>query len=80
LYEAESCNVKFQLEYEGGDGFVHTLERWHEVYDGEIWPIHVDLSELAGENVRFIFRVDTNGSPEEDRAFWLNPRVLRIED
>jgi hypothetical protein len=80
LYEAESCNVKFQLDYEGRDGFVHTLGRWHEVYDGEVWPIRVDLSELAGENVRFIFRVETNGSPEEDQAFWLNPRVLRIKD
>jgi hypothetical protein len=80
LYEAESCNVKFQLDYEGRDGFVHTLGRWHEVYDGEIWPIRVDLSGLAGENIRFILRVEANGSPEEDRAFWLNPRVVRIKD
>jgi hypothetical protein len=80
LHDAESCNVKFQLDYEGRDGFVHTLGRWHEVYDGKIWSIRVDLSELAGENVRFIFRVEANGSPEEDRAFWLNPRITRVKE
>jgi hypothetical protein len=79
LYDAESCDVVFQLDYEGRDGFVHTLGRWHEVFDKKIWPIRVDLTELAGENVRFIFRVEANGSSEEDRAFWLNPRILRVK-
>lgn len=80
LHGAESCDVKFRLDYEGRDGFVHTLGTWHEVFDQKIWPVSVDLSELAGENVRFIFRVEANGSPEEDRAFWLNPRILRIKE
>lgn len=80
LAESSSCNVKFQLDYEGRDGFVHTLGRWHEVFDGKIWPISIDLSELAGENARFIFRVEANGSPDEDRAFWLNPRITRIKE
>jgi hypothetical protein len=80
LQGAESCNVVFQLDYEDRDGFVHTLGRWHEVFDEKIWPISVDLTELAGENVRFIFRVEANGSPDEDRAFWLNPRILRVKE
>ena len=80
LQGAESCNVVFQLDYEGRDGFVHTLGRWHEVFDEKIWPISVELTELAGENVRFIFRVEANGSPEEDWAFWLNPRILRVKE
>jgi hypothetical protein len=80
LYAAESCDVRFQLDYEARDGFVHTLGSWHEVYDGKIWPIQVDLSELGGENVRFILRVEANGSPEEDRAFWLSPRITRVKD
>jgi hypothetical protein len=80
LHGAEACDVKFRLDYEGRDGFVHTLGTWHEIFDQKIWPISIDLSELAGENVRFIFKVEANGSPEEDRAFWLNPRILRVEE
>lgn len=80
LHEADECNVKFQLDYEGRDGFTHTLGRWHEVYEGKIRPIEIDLSELASNNVRFIFRVEANGDPDEDQAFWLNPRILSIED
>jgi hypothetical protein len=80
LHGASGCNVKFQLEYEGRDGFVHRLGRWHEVYEGKIRPIEIDLSKLAGDHVRFIFRVEANGEAEEDQAFWLNPRILRIDD
>lgn len=80
LKDAKSCDVKFQLDYEGRDGFVHTLGRWHEVYEGKIYSIKMDLSELAGENVRLIFRVEANGSAEEDQAFWLNPRILRVDE
>jgi hypothetical protein len=77
--EAPSCNVKFQLDYEGGDGFVHTLGSWHEVFDKKVRSVDIDLGDLAGKNVRFIFRVQANGSSDDDLAFWLNPRILRIK-
>jgi hypothetical protein len=80
LHDASDCDVKFQLDYEGRDGFVHTLGRWHEVNEGKIRSIEMDLSELSGDHVRFIFRVETNGEPEDDQAIWLNPRILRIDD
>ena len=73
-----SCNVRFQLEYEDADGFISTLGQWDEVYDEKIRSIEVDLDDLSGQKVRFIFRVQANGSPDDDRAFWLNPRILRI--
>jgi hypothetical protein len=41
--------------------------------------VDVDLSSLEGEDVQLILTVLANGSPEDDLAFWLVPRVVEVD-
>jgi hypothetical protein len=75
-YNAVKCNVIFQLSYQN-NGKIKTLETWHEVYEGEYYPIDFDLSELAGQTVKFILVVSANGGQNGDNAIWLDPHILR---
>jgi hypothetical protein len=71
------CNVTFKLEYQLEGGKVQSLGEWKQTSDGKVQKIDVDLSFLAGKRVRFIFTVLSNGSAEDDWAFWLHPRIAR---
>lgn len=73
----DDCDVTFRLNYRVDDLNMHTLGEWHEVYDGQVTFIDIDLSSLAGQNVEFILTVFTNGSSRDDAAFWLNPHIRR---
>ena len=77
LYQANDCDMVFRLQYQIGNGSVRTLDQWREVYEGQFYPINIDLSTLHGENVRFILSVLSNGSSHEDYALWINPRITR---
>jgi hypothetical protein len=76
LDDAEDCDIIFQLNYRIGDGQPQTLWEAHEVYDDAFTRADVDLSQLVGEEVQFILKVLTNGSSQDDRAFWLAPRIV----
>lgn len=76
LNDSPDCNVIFQLNYRVGDGEMQTLWEAREVYDDELTRVDVDLSLLEGEEVRFVLTVLANGSPDDDRAFWLAPRIV----
>lgn len=75
--KANSCDVNFQLDYQIGDGAIQTLATWHEVYDEMFRNVDVDLSSLAGKDVRFILTVFANGSSNQDRAMWTAPRIVK---
>lgn len=75
-HNARKCNVVFRLDYRSG-GVVKTLGKWHEVYEGQFYPIDLDLSALAGKKVKFILVVSANGANNEDFAIWLNPHIIR---
>ena len=77
LHEANDCDMVFRLQYQIGNGSVRTLGQWREVYEGQFYPINIDLSTLNGERVKFIFSVLANGSSHEDFALWINPRITR---
>ena len=77
LYEANDCDLIFRLQYQIGNGSVKTLGQWREVYEGQFYPINIDLSTLSGEKVKFILSVLANGSSHEDYALWINPRITR---
>jgi hypothetical protein len=77
LHEANDCDMTFRLQYQIGNGSVRTLGQWREVYEGQFYPINIDLSTLNGENVTFILSVLANGSSHEDFALWINPRITR---
>ncbi|HEX9018453.1 MAG TPA: NBR1-Ig-like domain-containing protein [Anaerolineaceae bacterium] len=76
-YQATACDVHFQLDYQISGGSIQTLKVWHEVDDGKINPLDVDLSSLAGKNVNFILTILANGAPTQDRAQWLAPRIIK---
>lgn len=71
------CDVRFQLDYQVGSGPIQTLASWREAYDELFTPVSVDLSSLAGQDVRFILTVLANGSADKDRAQWLAPRIVK---
>ncbi len=76
-YKARDCNVFFRLNYQVGSGSVKTLGAWNEVYDGLYFPVDLDLSSLAGQNVRFTLVVSANGAFDQDQALWVAPRISR---
>lgn len=77
LKDNKKCDVIFQVNYRIGDGSVKNLDEWHEVYDGDITRIDLNLSDLKGEEVSFILTVTVNDDYNEDAAFWLNPHIDR---
>jgi hypothetical protein len=77
--DARKCDVIFQLNYRIGDGEIQTLWETREVYDDAYTRVDVDLSSLEGEDVQLILTVLANGSPEDDLAFWLVPRVVEVD-
>ena len=76
-YNAKSCDVRFQLDYQIGDGPIQTLASWSEAYNDQTTTVDVDLSSLAGKDVKFILTVLSNGSSNQDRALWLAPRITK---
>ena len=72
-----SCDVIFQVNYRLGGPELKTLGEFHEVYDGKITRIDIDLSPLAGNDVAFVLTVRANGSGQDDAAFWLMPHIVR---
>jgi len=77
LNKANDCNMIFKLEYQIGNGSIQTLGQWHEIYEGEYYPVDIDLSFLSGKNVKFILTVLANGSSHEDYGLWVNPQITR---
>jgi hypothetical protein len=76
-FKATNCDVNFQLDYQIGTGSIQTLKTWHEVYDEKFSQVDVDLSSLAGKDVKFILTVFANGSSNQDRAQWLAPSIIK---
>jgi hypothetical protein len=76
-HNATKCNVVFRLDYRN-NGQVKTLGTWNEAYEGKYYPIDLDLSSLAGQTLKFILVVTTNGGFNQDYAIWLNPHIIRL--
>jgi hypothetical protein len=74
-----NCQVTYQLNYRPDGGSLHPLAEWDEDYDGDIHPVEVDLSDLAGQEVHFALVVIADGSSSQDWALWLSPRIMRQE-
>jgi hypothetical protein len=68
-------SVKFQLSYKEGTNVPRLLGEWVEACEGFLSTLDIDLSGLAGRNVQFVLAVHANGSPAQDWAAWVNPRI-----
>ncbi|MEM5773402.1 MAG: hypothetical protein AAGU05_00265, partial [Anaerolineaceae bacterium] len=75
--EMPKCSVTFEIRARLADNTLVTLGTWDEVYDGEWTRVNIDLSDFDGESMRFILRVENNGSSKDDKVFWLAPRIVR---
>lgn len=77
LNKANDCNMIFKLEYQIGSNPVKLLGQWNEIYEGEYYPVDIDLSFLSGQKVKFILTILANGSSHEDYGLWVTPRITR---
>jgi len=75
-YGATSCYVAYRLDYEI-DGVTRTYWTFRERYEGLTFTASIDLTPLAGKNVKFTLVVNAYGSPAGDRALWGNPAIIR---
>ncbi len=76
-YGATTCYVAYRLDYQIGSGAVRTFWTFRERYEGLSYNANLDLSSLAGQDVKFILVVSAYGSPAGDRALWVNPVISR---
>lgn len=76
-YGATACYVSYRLEYQIGSSPVQILWVFNERYEGLVYNADIDLSSLAGQNVKFILTVLSAGASTSDRAVWIAPRIVR---
>ena len=73
---ATSCGVLYRVDYQLSDGIVRDFWAFGEQYDGQYFNVDLDLSPLAGQDVRFVFTVLSLGQSTGDRALWVEPRIV----
>jgi len=76
-FGATACYVKFRLDYKIGNGDLKNFWSFYEKLDGKYYRANVDLSPLAGQDVKLILTVHSAGLATGDRAIWGNPVILR---
>lgn len=74
---ATSCYVAYRLDYQIGGGAVQTFWTFREKFEGQYYRANLDLSRLAGQDVKFILHLNAYGDPTGDRALWGNPVIYR---
>jgi len=74
---ATSCGVLFRVDYQLADGIIRDFWAFGEQYEGSTFAVDLDLSSLAGKDVRFVFTILSLGSAAGDRALWVEPRIER---
>ena len=74
---ATLCYVAFRLDYEVGGTIRTYWGAWGERYESRFYNVDVDLSRLAGQNVKFILTVLSAGTNTGDRALWVGPHIYR---
>jgi hypothetical protein len=75
-YNCGTGSVKFQIRYvEGGSEVV--VGEWLENCEGALTSLDINLAALVGHSVQFELVVLANGSPSNDQALWVAPRIER---
>ena len=77
-FGATNCYVVFRLDYQTGSDSIKTF--WGpflERHEGGVFNVDIDLTPLAGKDVKFILTALAYGSPTGDRAVWVGPRIYR---
>ena len=73
---ATSCYVIFRLDFSvAGSSTIQTFWAFVEKYEGGVYNADIDLTPLAGQNVKFILTVLSTGPAAGDRALWTGPII-----
>ena len=73
---ATSCYVVFRLDYSvSGSSSISTFWAFVEKYEGSFYSAEVDLTPLAGQDIKFILTVLSTGPATGDRALWVGPII-----
>jgi len=75
--KAAKCGALFRVDYQLADGLVRDFWAFGEQYDGKYFVVDLDLSPLAGQNVKFVLTILSLGDASGDRALWVEPRIVR---
>lgn len=74
---ATSCYVVYRLDYSlAGSSTITTYWAFVEKHEGLNYNADIDLSSLAGKDVRFILTILSAGPPATDRAVWIAPMIF----
>jgi hypothetical protein len=77
---ATSCYVVFRLDYSvSGSSSIQTFWAFVEKFDtpsGNVYNADIDLTPLAGQNLKFILTVLSTGPATGDRALWAGPIIF----
>jgi hypothetical protein len=78
-FGATKCYAAFQLDYalSGSNTVQKFWGAFVERYEGNFFNVDVDLTPLAGKDVKFILTVRAAGVPTGDRALWVGPYIYR---
>lgn len=74
---ATSCSVLFRVRYQEGVNEIVDLWAVGEFYDGQYTSVDIDLTPLAGRNIKLIIDVKSLNSGPTDKALWVAPGVYR---
>ena len=74
---ATSCGVLFRVDYQLADGLIRDFWAFGERYEGKYFAVDLDLSPLAGQDVKFVLSILSLGPGSGDRALWVEPRIAR---
>jgi hypothetical protein len=73
--EAPQCDLTFKvIALTGSNSFV--LGEWHEISDGMMQSIDLELLNFVDKSVQFVFTLSSNGSIEGNRGLWFFPVLL----
>ena len=72
-----NCYVTYRLDYQIGTGPIQAFWTFREAFDGRVYPVDINLSPLAGKDVKFILSVLATGSPADDHVYWIGAQVYR---
>ena len=75
-FGATDCFVILRLDAGLPTGVTQNLGTFAEKYDGLYTPVDIDLSSLAGKDVKFTFTVLANGPASGDRAMWVGAKIV----
>lgn len=76
--KATGCFVLFRVDYQMEGGFIREFWAFGERYEGNSFSVDLDLSPLAGQNVKFVLTILSIGQASNDRALWVEPRIVHF--